>query len=125
MHLPSRLLVAACFLSIAQGVAAQYPGSEMAPPPPPPGYPAGAGAGAPAQGPAGTWVTVERRAVGGAATVGGTVVPVEEITFTAQMPGSVQFRAGAEGDYFDQGKVLAALDESALLAQRQAASKRP
>ena len=121
MHSPSRLLVAASLLSIAQGVAAQYPGSEMAPPPPPPGYPAGAGAGAPAQGSAGTWVTVERRAVGGAATVGGTVVPVEEITFTAQMPGSVQFLAGAEGDYFDQGKVLAALDESSLLAERQAA----
>jgi multidrug efflux pump subunit AcrA (membrane-fusion protein) len=49
------------------------------------------------------------------------VVPVEEITFTAQMPGSVQLIAGAEGDRFEKGQVLAALDESALLAQRQAA----
>lgn len=71
--------------------------------------------------PAGQWVTVERRSVGGGATVGGTVVPVEEITFTAQMPGSVKFIAGAEGDRFDAGQVLAVLDESAMLAQRQAA----
>jgi multidrug efflux pump subunit AcrA (membrane-fusion protein) len=64
---------------------------------------------------------VERRAVGAGATVGGTVVPVEEITFTAQMPGSVKFIAGAEGDRFEKGQVLAVLDESAMLAQRQAA----
>jgi multidrug efflux pump subunit AcrA (membrane-fusion protein) len=67
------------------------------------------------------WVIVERRATGGAATVGGTVVPVEEITFTAQMPGSVEMIAGAEGDFFKQGAVLAVLDESEIRAQRQAA----
>jgi len=67
------------------------------------------------------WVMVERRATGGAATVGGTVVPVEEITFTAQMPGSVELISGAEGDFFKQGSVLAALDESEIRAQRQAA----
>lgn len=67
------------------------------------------------------WIVVERRAVGGTASVGGTVVPVEEITFTAQMPGSVELIAGAEGDYFRQGEVLAALDDAALKAQRQAA----
>ncbi len=124
MTTQARLLVASCLLLAAQGVAAQYPGQPMAPPPPPPGFPAAAGPGpgpGQAQAPAGNWVTVERRALGGAATVGGTVVPVEEITFTAQMPGSVQFIAGAEGDWFEQGKVLAVLDESGLLAQRQAA----
>jgi multidrug efflux pump subunit AcrA (membrane-fusion protein) len=68
-----------------------------------------------------SWVAVERRAVGGAATVGGTVMPVQEITFTAQMPGSVEMIAGAEGDFFKQGQALAALDESELRAQRQAA----
>ena len=67
------------------------------------------------------WVVVERRAVGGAAIVGGTVVPVEEITFTAQMPGSVEMLAGAEGDFFKRGSVLVALDESQINAQRQAA----
>jgi multidrug efflux pump subunit AcrA (membrane-fusion protein) len=67
------------------------------------------------------WIVVERRAVGGAATVGGTVVPIQEITFTAQLPGSVEMLAGAEGDFFRQGTVLAALDESQIRAQRQAA----
>ena len=120
MNAQARLLVAFCLLLDAQVAAAQYPVGEMSPPLLAPGYsPAPAAAGR--QGPAETWVTVERRAVGGAATVGGTVVPVEEITFTAQMPGSVKFIAGAEGDRFDQGQVLAVLDESAMLAQRQAA----
>jgi multidrug efflux pump subunit AcrA (membrane-fusion protein) len=117
MNAQPRLILASCLLLAAQGTLAQYPGQEV---PPPPGH-AGA-AGAPGgKAPAGIWATVERRAVGGAATVGGTVVPVEEITFTAQMPGSVKFIAGAEGDRFDQGQVLAVLDESAMLAQRQAA----
>ena len=124
-----RLIVASCLASVAAVAEAQYPGQQMAPPPPPPppGYGSAPGAqaqapaaGAPGQ-PAGQWVTVERRAVGGGATVGGTVVPVEEITFTAQMPGSVKFIAGAEGDRFEKGQVLAVLDESAMLAQRQAA----
>lgn len=78
---------------------------------------------APGQGqaPEQNWITVERRAVGGNATVGGTVVPLEEITFTAQMPGSVEFLAGAEGDFFKRGSILAAMDESGIRAQRQAA----
>lgn len=67
------------------------------------------------------WVEVERRAVGGNTTVGGTVVPLEEITFTAQMPGNVEMIAGNEGDFFKRGSTLATLDESALRAQRQAA----
>jgi len=37
------------------------------------------------------------------------------------MPGSVELIAGAEGDFFKQGSVLAALDESEIRAQRQAA----
>jgi multidrug efflux pump subunit AcrA (membrane-fusion protein) len=64
---------------------------------------------------------VERRAVGGASSVGGTVIPLEEITFTAQMPGNVETIAGAEGDFFKKGSVLAVMDESALRAKRQAA----
>jgi multidrug efflux pump subunit AcrA (membrane-fusion protein) len=67
------------------------------------------------------WITVERRAVGGAASVGGTVVPLQEITFTAQMPGNVEKIAGDEGDYFKAGTVLAAMDEAALRAKREAA----
>jgi multidrug efflux pump subunit AcrA (membrane-fusion protein) len=64
---------------------------------------------------------VERRAVGGNTTVGGTIVPVEEITFTAQVPGSVEFIAGAEGDFFSRGAVLAAVDASEMRAKREAA----
>jgi len=67
------------------------------------------------------WVIVEQHAVGGAASVGGTVVPLQEITFTAQMPGNVQMIAGSEGDFFKAGTTLAAMDESALRAKRQAA----
>jgi multidrug efflux pump subunit AcrA (membrane-fusion protein) len=115
-----RGVLACCFLSTAQGVAAQYPSEPMAPPPPAAGHSGVFGAPG-GQVPERGWVTVERRALGGSATVGGTVIPVEEITFTAQMPGSVKFIAGSEGDHFDQGQVLAVLDESAMLAQRQAA----
>jgi multidrug efflux pump subunit AcrA (membrane-fusion protein) len=67
------------------------------------------------------WITVEQRSVGGAASVGGTVVPLQEITFTAQMPGNVDMIAGAEGDFFKAGTALAAMDEAALRAKRQAA----
>jgi multidrug efflux pump subunit AcrA (membrane-fusion protein) len=67
------------------------------------------------------WILVERRALGDNATVGGTVVPVEEITFTAQTPGGVESIAGNEGDFFHKGTVLAVLDDAALKAQRQAA----
>lgn len=74
--------------------------------------------------PAGTgpaWVLVERRPVGGDTTIGGTVVPTQEITFTAQMPGAVQLIAGAEGDFFKRGAVLAVIDDSEMRAKRAAA----
>ncbi|MCG6940338.1 MAG: efflux RND transporter periplasmic adaptor subunit [Thiohalocapsa sp.] len=67
------------------------------------------------------WAVVERRSVGGNTTVGGTVVPMREITFTAQMPGNVEQIAGNEGDFFKRGAVLVTLDPSALRAKRQAA----
>jgi multidrug efflux pump subunit AcrA (membrane-fusion protein) len=94
------------FLVPVHSVAAQSPGMPGAFPPP---------------GEHQNWVLVERRAAGGATSLGGTVVPVEEITFTAQMPGNVEMIAGNEGDFFKKGTVLAAMDESALLAKRQAA----
>jgi len=67
------------------------------------------------------WVLVERRPVGGNTTIGGTVVPTQEITFTAQMPGAVQLIAGAEGDFFKQGAVLAVIDDTEMRAKRAAA----
>ena len=75
----------------------------------------------PGSAPGREWVVVERRAVGGNTTVGGTVVPAEEITFTAQMPGGVERISGAEGDFFQKGAVLAVIDDSEMRAKRAAA----
>ncbi|MEA3276653.1 MAG: efflux RND transporter periplasmic adaptor subunit [Pseudomonadota bacterium] len=105
--LVQRLTIILLPLITAQPALAQSPGMPGTFPPPPDEQQ--------------NWVVVDRRAAGDTATVGGTVVPVEEITFTAQMPGSVELIAGAEGDFFKQGTVLAALDESQLKAKRQAA----
>lgn len=54
-------------------------------------------------------------------SIGGTVVPFKEVTLAAQLPGRVEFLAGIEGDKFDEGETLLALDESELLAKRNAA----
>lgn len=53
--------------------------------------------------------------------LGGTVVPARQVTIAAQLPGRVEFLAGAEGDAFAQNTVLVALDDDELLAQRRAA----
>jgi len=62
-------------------------------------------------------------AVGGGAitVVGGTVVPKQEVTLAAQLPGRVEFLAGSEGDRFEAGARLVQLSIQDLLAQRQAA----
>ncbi len=54
-------------------------------------------------------------------TLGGTVVPYKEVTLSAQMPGRIEYLAGAEGDYFEENDILAELDDSELRAQQQAA----
>ena len=58
----------------------------------------------------------------GAPTVslGGTVVPYKEVTLAAQLPGRVTFIAGREGDSFDEGKLLVAIGDEELLANRRA-----
>jgi len=53
--------------------------------------------------------------------IGGSVVPYKEVTLAAQMPGRIKFLAGIEGDTFDAGTTLVALDENELLATRGAA----
>ena len=53
--------------------------------------------------------------------LGGTVVPSRQVTIAAQLPGRVEFMAGAEGDAFEQNTVLVALDDDELLAKRRAA----
>jgi multidrug efflux pump subunit AcrA (membrane-fusion protein) len=125
--LPSFAALAAASSLLISLIAAPVQAQESAPPflmqP-------GIGAGQPPAGaqiippPAGTgpaWVLVERRPVGGDTTIGGTVVPTQEITFTAQMPGAVQLLAGAEGDFFKRGAVLAVIDDSEMRAKRAAA----
>jgi multidrug efflux pump subunit AcrA (membrane-fusion protein) len=53
--------------------------------------------------------------------VSGNVVPFKEVTLAAQLPGRVKFIAGIEGELFDEGTTLIALDEDELLAKRSAA----
>jgi len=66
-------------------------------------------------------VVVEARSVASEVSVGGSVVPAREITFTAQMPGRVEYLAGDEGGFFKRNTVLVAMDDTELLAQRRAA----
>jgi len=51
----------------------------------------------------------------------GNVVPYKEVTLAAQLPGRVKFIAGIEGETFESGTTLVALDEDELLAKRSAA----
>jgi multidrug efflux pump subunit AcrA (membrane-fusion protein) len=53
--------------------------------------------------------------------VSGSVVPFKEVTLAAQLPGRVKFIAGIEGEAFEEGTTLIALDEDELLAKRSAA----
>jgi multidrug efflux pump subunit AcrA (membrane-fusion protein) len=53
--------------------------------------------------------------------VSGNVVPYKEVTLAAQLPGRVKFIAGIEGESFENGTTLVALDEDELLAKRNAA----
>lgn len=58
---------------------------------------------------------------GASVVLGGTVVPYAEVTLTAQIPGRVEYIAGAEGDWTEAGQVLVAIDNDDLLARRQQA----
>jgi len=66
-------------------------------------------------------ITVPSIPVGGAVSLGGTVVPYKDVTFSAQIPGRIDDIAGEEGDHFEEGTVLIAIDTDDLLAQRRAA----
>ena len=64
-------------------------------------------------------VTVE--AGGSTALVSGTVVPYKEVVLSAQIPGEVTFLAGREGESFQAGQPLVAIDDTAIRAKREAA----
>lgn len=53
--------------------------------------------------------------------ISGKVVAFKEITFTAQMPGRIEYIAGEEGSWFAAGKVVLVQNDRSLLAQRHAA----
>lgn len=66
-------------------------------------------------------MTVETDKYGGEITIGGTVVPYKEVTLAAQVPGRVQYIAGAEGDSFLKGNLLLSVDDEDLVAKRRTA----
>lgn len=66
-------------------------------------------------------VTVGQRQAGVSTILGGTVVPFREVTLTAEMPGRVEYLAGREGDRFNQGELLLAVDDDELMAKREQA----
>jgi multidrug efflux pump subunit AcrA (membrane-fusion protein) len=74
-----------------------------------------------AQGSADSVITVPSVPVGAGVSLGGTVVPYKEVTFSAQIPGRIESIAGEEGDSFEEGAELIAINIDELLAKRRAA----
>ena len=66
-------------------------------------------------------VTVTNAKTGAHVVLGGTVTPYREVTLTAQTSGRIEFLAGQEGDWFDEGQVLVAIDDDDVMAQRRQA----
>jgi multidrug efflux pump subunit AcrA (membrane-fusion protein) len=66
-------------------------------------------------------ITVPSVPVGSAVSLGGTVVPYKEVTFSAQIPGRIKSIAGEEGDHFKENAELIAINDDDLLAQRRSA----
>ncbi len=66
-------------------------------------------------------VTVGVAPHGGYVILGGTVIPLKEVTLSAQIPGIVQTLAGEEGDNFTAGAVLVTINDDELQAKKRAA----
>ena len=66
-------------------------------------------------------VTVRQRQAGVSTILGGTVIPFREVTLSAEIPGRIEYIAGREGDRFNQGEILIAIDDDELVAQRDQA----
>lgn len=66
-------------------------------------------------------ITVANTQTGTSLVIGGTVVPLREVTLSAQVPGRIEFLAGIEGDWFQPGQVIAAIDDDDLQAKRRQA----
>jgi multidrug efflux pump subunit AcrA (membrane-fusion protein) len=74
-----------------------------------------------AQGSAESVITVPSVPVGASVSLGGTVIPFKDVTFSAQIPGRINSIAGEEGDRFKEGDLLIAINDDDLLAQRRSA----
>ncbi len=66
-------------------------------------------------------ISVMAAPTGSSVVLGGTVVPLREVTLSAQIPGRVDYLAGVEGESFQAGEVVVAIDDDELLAKRQQA----
>lgn len=64
--------------------------------------------------------TVQQASGAPTIALGGTVIPYKEVTLAAQVPGRVKFLAGIEGDRFKGDDLLVAIDDTELLAKRNA-----
>ena len=66
-------------------------------------------------------ITVGIAPHGGQVIIGGSVIPLKEVTLAAQMPGRVVSIAGEEGDKLTSGTELVSIDDDNLQAQKAAA----
>ena len=66
-------------------------------------------------------VTVANARTGAHVVLSGTVEPYREVTLSAQTPGRIEYIAGKEGDWFNEGDILAVVDDDDILAQRRQA----
>ncbi|MBT8127227.1 MAG: efflux RND transporter periplasmic adaptor subunit [Gammaproteobacteria bacterium] len=66
-------------------------------------------------------VTVGVAPHGGYVILGGTVIPLKEVTLSAQIPGIVQTIAGEEGDSFTAGTDLVTINDDELQARKRSA----
>lgn len=65
-------------------------------------------------------ITVGVASHGGAVILGGSVIPLKEVTLSAQMPGRVVNIAGDEGDEFSAGTELVRINDDKLQAKKVA-----
>ena len=68
-----------------------------------------------------TTAPVIPKRVGDETRVSGTVIPFKEVTLSAQLPGEIKYLAGKEGDKFNAGTVIVAVDDENIRAKRRAA----
>lgn len=67
-------------------------------------------------------ITVGVAPHGGYVILGGTVIPLKEVTLSALLPGRVESIAGDEGDDFKAGDILLTINDDDLQAKKQSAA---